>query len=148
MKIKQIKKMMISGISVTTNNKNELTEDKAKIAQLWDEYTQNHIYTKTHNKVKDTAMYGVYSNYVSDLNGDFDLTVGVEVSKAKNPIVIENERYLVFSKKGELPEIIFETWEEIWEYFENNDEYKRKYSVDFEKYTKEDEIEIYISIQK
>ena len=148
MKIKQIKKMIISGISVTTNNENENTEGKEKIAQLWEEYTQNNIYTKTLNKTKEALMYGVYSNYVSDHNGDFDVTVGIEVTKAKKAILIENERYLVFSKKGELPQIIFDTWEEIWEYFENNNEYKRKYSIDFEKYTAEDEIEIYISIEK
>ena len=148
MKIKQIKKMIISGIKVTTNNENENTEGKEKIAQLWEDYTQNNTYTKTLNKVKDISMYGVYSNYVSDHNGDYDVTVGVEVTKAKNPIIIENERYLVFSKKGELPEIIYDTWQEIWDYFENNDEYKRKYSIDFEKYSVEEEIEIYISIEK
>ena len=148
MKIKQIKKMMISGISVTTNNENEITEGKDKIAQLWENYTQNHIYTKTLDKVKDISMYGVYSNYASDQNGDYDFTVGVEVTKPKNALTIENERYLVFSKKGELPQITFDTWEEISEYFENNNEYTRKYSVDFEKYSVEDEIEIYVSIEK
>lgn len=148
MKIKQIKKMIISGISVTTNNENETTDGKEKIAQLWEDYTQNHTYTKTLNKVKDISMYGVYSNYLCENNGDFDFTVGVEVTKAKNAITIENERYLVFSKKGEFPQITFDTWEEILEYFENNNEYKRKYSVDFEKYSEEDEIEIYISIEK
>ncbi len=136
---------MISGISVTTNNKIEMT-DSERIAPLWEQYTNEYVYTKTLNKVNDSSMYGVYSNYVSDYNGDYDVTVGVEISKAKNVIIIENEHYLVFSKKGELPQIVLETWQEIWDYFENNDEYKRKYSIDFEKYTKEDEIEIYISI--
>ncbi len=148
MKIKQIKKLIISGITTTTNNKNELIDTSAKIAPLWEEYTTKYIYTNTLNKVKDISMYGVYSNYTSDHNGDFDVTVGVEVSKAKKAVVIENEKYLVFSKQGELPQIIFNTWDEIWEYFETNSEYTRKFSVDFEKYTKEDEIEIYISIEK
>ena len=148
MKIKYIKKLMISGISVTTNNENEMTEGKDKISQLWDDYTKNDIYKKTFNKANNTSMYGVYSNYISDHNGDFDLTVGVEVTKPKNAITIENERYLMFSKKGEIPQVIFDTWQEIWDYFENNDEYKRKYSIDFEKYSTEDEIEIYISITK
>ena len=43
--------------------------------------------------------------------------VAVEVTKTKNkPIIIENQKYLVFTKEGELPEVAFEAWKEIWEY--------------------------------
>jgi len=147
MKVKYIKKLMISGISVTTNNTNEMNEETQKIAPLWEQYDKENIYTKTFNKSNDSSFYGVYSNYTSDLNGDYDVTVGVEVTKPKNAIVIEDERYLVFTKQGELPDVAFELWEEIWDYFANNSEYERKYTIDFEKYSKEDEIEIYISIK-
>jgi len=138
---------MISGISTTTNNQDELCEDTQKIAPLWEKYDTDNIYGQTFNKENNTSMYAVYSNYVSDLHGDYDITVGVEVTKPKNALVIENEKYLMFSKEGELPDVAFEAWQEIWEYFENNNEYERKYSFDFEKYSKEDEIEIYISIK-
>ncbi|KAB7887066.1 GyrI-like domain-containing protein [Poseidonibacter ostreae] len=148
MKTKRIRKLMISGISVTTNNKNEMNEETAKIATLWDDYSENSVYSATHDKANNSSMYGVYSNYTSDVNGDYDVTVGVEVTKNKKAIVIEDEKYLVFKKEGELPQVVIDTWKEIWDYFENNDEYKRKYSIDFEHYTKEDEIEIYISIEK
>ena len=147
MKIKRIKKLMISGISVTTNNKNEMNEDTQKIAPLWEQYDKEYIHTKTLNKAKDSSLYGVYSNYTSDLNGDFDVTVGVEVTKPKNVIIIENEKYLVFKKEGEVPEVAIETWQEVWDYFSTESEYERKYSIDFEKYSKRDEIEIYISIK-
>ncbi|MDB2405411.1 GyrI-like domain-containing protein [Arcobacteraceae bacterium] len=147
MKKTYIKKLMISGISITTNNKNELCEDTQKIAPLWEKYDTDNIYGKTFNKENNTAMYGVYSNYISDLHGDYDVTVGVEVTKPKNALIIENEKYLLFTKKGELPDVTFEAWQEIWDYFANNKEYERKYSFDFEKYSKEDEIEIYISIK-
>ena len=139
---------MISGISITTNNKNETNEETAKITGLWDSYEENNTYSATHDKANNSSMYGVYSNYTSDVNGDYDVTVGVEVTKSKKAIVIEDEKYLVFKKEGELPQVVIDTWKEIWDYFEKNDEYKRKYSIDFEHYTKEDEIEIYISIEK
>ena len=139
---------MISGISVTTNNENESNDETAKIAGLWDDYESKGAYSATHDKANNTSMYGVYSNYTSDLNGDYDVTVGVEVTKSKKAIVIEDEKYLVFKKEGELPQVVVDTWAEIWDYFENNDEYKRKYTIDFEHYTKEDEIEIYIAIEK
>ena len=148
MKTTRIKKLMINGISVTTNNKNEMNEDTAKITGLWDDYEEKNTYSATHDKANNSSMYAVYNNYTSDVNGDYDVTVGVEVTKSKKAIVIEDEKYLVFKKEGELPQVVIETWKEIWDYFENNDEHKRKYSIDFEHYTKEEEIEIYISIEK
>ena len=147
-KTTRVKNLMISGKTITTNNKNEMNEQTAKIQTLWDDYSEENVYSATHDKANNSSMYGVYSNYTSDLNGDYDVTVGVEVTKAKNAIVIKDEKYLVFKKEGELPQVVIDTWTEIWEYFENNTEYKRAYTIDFEHYTKEDEIEIYISIEK
>jgi predicted transcriptional regulator YdeE len=137
---------MISGISAVTNNEFEMSEENGKIAQLWEDYFAKDIYKTTFNKANNDSMYGVYSNYVSDLTGNYEITVGVEVTKSKNAIVIEDKKYLVFSKKGELPSVVVELWEEIWDYFEKNTEYERAFTVDFEKYTKEDEIEIYVAI--
>ena len=147
MKVTRVKNLMISGISCITNNKFELESEDGKIPQLWDDYIEKNAYGSTFNKANSKYMYGVYSDYTSDVNGDYKVTVGVEVTKPKNAIVIEDERYLVFSNKGELPDVVLQTWGEIWEYFQNNSEYERKYTIDFEKYVKEDEIEIYIAIK-
>ena len=86
----------------------------------------------------------------SDGIGDWDVMdgIGVEVTKSKHAIVIADEKYLIFKKVGELPEIVIDTWVEIGEYFENNSEFTRAFTIDFEHYTKENEIEIYISIEK
>lgn len=147
MKVKNIKKLMIAGISEITNNKNELNEDTAKIPQLWDKYVDENIYSKTFDKANNSYMYGVYSDYESDDMGDYKVTIGVEVKKPKNAIIIEDQqRYLVFTKKGELPDVVIDVWQEIWEYFDGEPQYERAYKVDFEKYVSEDEVEIYISI--
>ena len=147
MNVTKIKKLMIAGISDITNNKNEMSGETEKISPLWNRYMEEDIYKKTFNKAKKEYLYGVYSDYVSDVNGDYKITVGTEVTKAKNAIVIEDQRYLVFYKKGEFPNVVIDTWNEVWEYFaDENSEYKRAYSVDFEKYLTMDELEIYISI--
>jgi predicted transcriptional regulator YdeE len=146
MKVTRIKKLMISGISAVTNNEFEMSEENGKISQLWEDYFAKDIYKTTFNKANNDSMYGVYSDYESDVTGNYEITVGVEVTKSKNAIVIEDKKYLVFSKKGELPSVVVELWEEIWDYFEKNSEYERAFTVDFEKYTKEDEIEIYVAI--
>lgn len=147
MKVTRIKKLMISGISVVTNNEFEMSEENGKIAGLWEEYFQKDIYKKTFDKANSDFMYGVYSNYESNASGNYKVTVGVEVTKPKNAIVIEDKKYLVFSKQGELPMVVVELWEEIWDYFEKNSEYVRAFEIDFEKYAKEDEVEIYVSIK-
>jgi len=148
MKVSYVKNLMLLGISTTTNNENEKNEETQKIAPLWEKYDEENIFGKTLNKLNNTSFYGVYSNYVTDVNGDFDVTVAVEVTKNKNnPIIIKNQKYLVFKKEGELPEVAFEAWQEIWDYFENNSEYERAYGVDFEKYSKREEVEIFISIK-
>lgn len=148
MKVSYVKNLMLQGISVRTNNKNESEVETQKIAPLWAKYDEEGIFSKTLNKVVNTSFYGLYLNYESDVNGDYDAMVAVEVTKTKNsPIIIENKKYLVFKKEGELPEVAFEAWKEIWEYFENNSEYERAYGVDFERYSKREEVEVFISIK-
>lgn len=147
MKTHRIKKLMLAGSSVRTNNKDEMSENDGKIVQLWDDYVKNDIYNKTFNKSKEPYLYGVYSEYDSDLNGDYTVSVAVEVTKSKNAIVIEDQKFLVFKNKGEFPEVVIDTWEIVWKYFEENDEYTRMYTVDFEKYISKDELEIYIAIE-
>ncbi len=148
MKVSYVKNLILQGISVRTNNETESNEETQKIAPLWAKYDEENIFSKTLNKANNTSFYGLYLNYESDVNGDYDAMVAVEVTKTKNkPIIIENQKYLVFTKEGELPEVAFEAWQEVWEYFENNSEYERAYAVDFEKYSKKEEVEIYISIK-
>ncbi len=147
MKVTRIKKLMISGISTVTNNEFEMSEENGKIAQLWEEYFAKDVYKKTFDKANNDFMYGVYTDYESDATGNYKVTVGVEVTKPKNAIVIEDKKYLVFKKQGELPMVVVELWEEIWDYFEKNSEYERAFEIDFEQYAKEDEIEIFVSIK-
>ena len=147
MKVTRIKKLMIAGLSTVTNNEIEMSEENGKIAGLWEEYFSKDVYKKTFDKANSDFMYGVYSDYESDASGNYKVTVGVEVTKPKNAIVIEDKKYLVFTKQGELPMVVVELWEEIWEYFEKNNEYERAFEIDFEKYAKEDEIEIFVSIK-
>ena len=147
MKVTRVKKLMVSGISTVTNNEFEMSEENGKIAQLWEEYFANDVYKKTFDKANSDFMYGVYSDYETTDEGNYKITVGVEVTKPKNAIVIEDKKYLVFKKQGELPMVVVELWQEIWDYFGKNSDYERAFTVDFEKYAKEDEIEIYVAIK-
>ena len=95
-------------------------------------------------------MYGVYHNYASDANGDFDVTVGadvLEVTEEMKEVTLEEGRYLMFPVKGELPQAIIDTWQHVWAYFDDPSiDERRAYETDFEKYISEDEVEVYIGV--
>lgn len=147
MKAEIVKKLMLSGLSIITNDIDEQNESSAKLTKLWDDYETKGVYGKTFNKYLHSALYCIYSEYENEEKGNYTATVAIEVTKAKNAMIIENGRYLVFKNKGELPGIVKQTWVEIKEYFEENSEFTRKFSVDFERYLNEDEVEIFISIK-
>jgi predicted transcriptional regulator YdeE len=117
MKVKYLEKFYVAGITVRTNNVTELNEETAQIPQLWQRYIDESIESKTFNKSNNFAMYGVYNKYEKDVNSDYDYTIGVEVTKPKNAITIEKDKYLVFSKKGEFPDVVIDTWYDVWDYF-------------------------------
>ena len=102
MKVSYVKKLMLLGISTRTNNANEKDKDTQKIAPLWEKFDVENTYSKILNKANNTSFYGVYSNYESDVNGDYDATVALEVTKSKNNAMVkENKKYLVFTKQGD-----------------------------------------------
>ncbi|MCW4628168.1 MULTISPECIES: GyrI-like domain-containing protein [Marinomonas] len=55
--------------------------------------------------------------------------------------------YLVFSGEGQMPQVVVSVWEEIWAYFSrDNCPHQRAYTVDFECYTSEHSVEVYIAL--
>jgi len=152
MRVEEIEEKMIYGISTRTKNSNEMNPETAKIASIWQKFDN----TVEVNYKDGERVYGVYYNYESDANGEFDVLAGYKTPNNKlDNVKIQKGRYLVFNKAFEDTDAntriqaIIETWGEIWEYFSNeNSQYKRIYKTDFEYYRGLNEIEIYISIAK
>lgn len=92
---------------------------------------------------------GIYYNYESDENGEYDVMAGVEgEDKALTQVEIQSGRYLCFKFEGELPAACIQGWMYVWNYFQQADcAYKRVYATDFEKYTSESGVEIYIGVK-
>lgn len=149
MKKVSIKNLLISGIKIRTNNQNEQNPNTAKIAKLWEDFYSQNVFSKIVNKKENANIYGVYSSYESDVNGDFDVIAGVEVSKCSGhfeTINIQEAKFLVFEKSGSMPQAVIECWQEIWKYFQTSQEI-RAYKIDFEKYINQECVQIYISIK-
>lgn len=150
MRIEEIKEKLIYGILTRTKNIDEMNPQTVKIGAIWQKFDNSvDIDYKGGERV-----YGVYYNYESDANGEFDVLAGCETYNEKLASVkIEKGKYLVFNKVYEenndnsRVQAVIETWGKIWEYLSNeNSQYKRAYKTDFEYYKNQNEIEIYISI--
>lgn len=129
----------VVGFKITTNNKTEIGSC-ANIPKLWSKFYQSKLISKD-------VKYGVYFNYKDKHFSDYDLLVGVlgDISDRFDYVTICPGKYFVFKKCGEIHKIVVELWKEIWNFFENNN-VKRAYKTDFEKYLSDNEVEIYISI--
>lgn len=144
MKVTEINEdITLYGFTIRTKNSNEMNSATAKIAPIW-----NKFFAEIAPTLKDTSkVYGLYSNYESDASGEFDLTSCTDQKvNNSNIVTLKKGKYLVFSAKGVMPQVVIDTWGDIWNYFSNDSEYKRSYLTDFELYKSGDEIEIYIGI--
>lgn len=139
---------IVVGITGRTSNNDE--NIGMVIGGLWQDFYGKGIYDSIENKVNDKAV-GIYSDYESDFMGEYSITVGAEVSEAKNISedyiikVIPKGRYAKFIVRGHMQRAVAEFWEELW-----NVNLDRNYLCDFEEYQNCDEenaeVYIYISI--
>ena len=141
---------IVSGPKTRTNNQTEMIPAQARLPLLWGSFLSQHTKEQIPDQVKDSPVYGVYTNYQSDFNGDYDVIVGVETrstdSDSFSSVKIAEGNYLVFEKPGNMPQVIIETWLAIWDYFSEPQSVTRLYTADFEVY-KNDGVAIYIAVE-
>ena len=90
--------------------------------------------------------YGIYFNYATNHQADYDFAIASEAVLETNIPVIEVEDlsfYEVFRCKVDK---IYQTWQLLWKK-EQQGLLKRAYSVDFEKYHPDGLVEIYIAVE-
>lgn len=144
--LQRLDSFQVAGLTARTTNRDESDPQAARIGTLWDRFFGERIYEKTPHRVDDMRLYGVYSGYEADVHGAFDITTGVAVADGPASVRIEGGNYLVFSAKGEMPQMVIDLWETIWAYFEAHPETQRRYRSDFEAYSGPDEVAIHIGV--
>ena len=148
MNVIYVNEKTISGLSARTNNKNEMNPVARKIAPLVQTFDE----AVSVNYRAGARVYSVYYDYESDASGDYSVLIGADAVESSSLVLsevkIQAGNYLVFSAQGQVPQIVFETWSEIWRYFSNDEcVHTRAYITDFEFYKSQDEIEIHIGIK-
>ncbi|AZN36187.1 GyrI-like domain-containing protein [Iodobacter ciconiae] len=139
----------VAGIAVRTKNSDEFNPTTARIARLWGQFFTENLIDKIPDRLADSPVYGVYSEFENDANGLYDLTAGVSVRQAGDDfthVAIEPGSYLVFEGAGPMPGAVIQAWGHVWTYFEQNPQIKRSYQSDFESYLGPSEVHVYIGV--
>ena len=149
MKLIKLDKKQIKGISVRTTNSNEFNSETSKIGALYQTFDK-----KVPVDYKNGArVYGVYYNYDSDHSGEYSVLAGTDKTtllptEPLEQVTLMSGDYLVFEAKGEVPQVVIETWSKVWDYFSSEEtQHQRAYTTDFEYYKNQKEIELYIAIK-
>lgn len=121
--------------STQTNNFND-PEIMAKIGRLWQESAD--LFGQGSN------VYGVYHQYQSDYKGDYTLSVATEnPTEQTSALSVPQTEYRVFPTTREQ---IVQNWQQIWQ-LEEAGELQRAYLVDYEQYSADGQVAIYIGLK-
>lgn len=128
---------VLTGVAIRTTNLRE-SGPEAQIPSLWERYFASGLQQQPGVK-NPHLLYALYTDYESDVNGEYTLLLGHELERADPEFgevtaEIPEASYIKFtSKRGPVQQVVVELWQEIWAFFQNS-ELKRAYSGDFERY--------------
>lgn len=139
------------GLAVrTTNENNQAMQD---IGRLWGKFLGEDVSSKIPDRISDD-VYCIYTDYENDATGAYTTLLGHKVVSLENiPEGLAGKEipaatYQVFPSKGKLPDIVVNTWKQIW-----NSDIERAYIADFERYRSDSvdpenaEVETYVSVK-
>lgn len=149
----------VIGLEARTRNADELDPATARIAGHYETFFKNDVAAQIADKVDPGSMVALYSDYESDENGEYSLTLGYEVAgdgdvpAGLSIKTLPASTYaVVTSDRGALPGVVIATWQRIWQMSDDELGGKRTFTGDFELYDEraqnpeEAEVDIYIAI--
>lgn len=139
-------------IGITARTSNHAPDMGSVIGGLWHQFFGQGIYDSLADKVTASSL-GLYSNYASDADGEYDITVCCETAEdTKLPEgTVKREiaagRYAKFVLKNPDEDAVAVFWKALWQMPLN-----RTYKTDYEEYFqgasgRPDEIHVYIGIK-
>ena len=139
----------LAGITTRTTNAAEFSPATAQIAPLWQRFFSERVAQSVPDYTPQSALYGVYSGYESDAMGAFDVSAAVlatAVPEGLQAVNVPAGPYLVFEAQGPMPATVIALWAAVWQYFQGQPSHPRRYGSDFEEYSGEGRIAIYIGV--
>lgn len=134
--------MTLVGLTVRTNNKNEMDPSTRKIGPLIDYYWQHQIAQKIQYRSDAGKTYVAYTDYESNEHGEYTFFVGESVSSPENQdesqfriLLIPKGNFQKFTtESGKMPDNIIHAWQKIWAMSPDELGGQRNYIADFEVY--------------
>ena len=143
----------VMGITLRTTNKEAI--EVGTIAQLWQKFFTESIFSDIKNKV-DNSIIALYYDFENGKEGEYSLLIGARVSSSTEvPVglmvqhVPAQKRTVFVSETGSIDHIVFDLWQKIW-VLEDQNKLERTYIADYELYDarsqnpQEAQIEIHI----
>ena len=140
---------IIAGLCARTNN--SASDMSQVIGGLWTRLYGEGLHLSMPNKANDKSVV-LYSDYASDASGDYDITVGFEVTtddRLPEGLTVKRipaGRYAKFIVKGDMHQAVSDFWQALWTM-----DLDRAYTGDYEEYQNSDmeqaEIHMYIALR-
>ena len=155
--------LKLVGITTRTNNSQIFERDPStnKIAATVQKYFHNGLGEKIKDRKNPGTDFCVYTNYESDVNGDYTYFIGEEVTsfeeidKEFETLTIPVQNYEKFTNQaGPMPTVCIDMWQNIWKMNASDLGGERAYIADFEVYDERSvdhnnvTLDIYIGIKK
>jgi predicted transcriptional regulator YdeE len=137
----RLPEIKLIGITARTNNANEVNPSLAKITPTVQKYFHGGLPAKIPHRTKPETTFCVYTDYESDITGDYTYFIGEEVSSFETipdgfeTLLIPAQVYTKFTTKpGPMPHVVIEAWQKIWQMTAQDFGSPRRFCADFEVY--------------
>ena len=129
----------VVGIEASTSNAKEMSPNGV-IPKQWARFQRENLTAQIPNKA-DSSVLAVYSDYVSDKDGEYNFLIGARVTSAKDiPAGMVGKkvpagRYAIFtSNRGPVAKVVVAAWQQIWAVPKSSPGGDRAYRTDYEVY--------------
>lgn len=130
----------LMGISVRTSYTQELDKMKGKIFPCVQRYFHEALFEKIPHRKNPGTTFCVYTDYESDYRGAYTYFIGEEVESFEanamfERLTIPKQHYAKFTAgPAPMPDVVVDSWKEIWEMTPSELGGERNYHADFEIY--------------
>lgn len=149
----ELEPFQIKGEVIKINNPNEASQ---QIMQHWNNFWKHHNFKELKSMPK-----AIYFNYEGNQNDPYSFLVGLSseenteleneetLNKVENKnevshtITIPKQKYVIIEKTGEMPQVVFEAWQEVW-----NSNINRSFNFDIEEYPNPNTVKLYIGLNE
>lgn len=140
-KLVQMSDIKLVGLSVRTNNANEMNPSLAKIGAVMGQFFGQDIASSIQDRHNPGVTLAAYTQYDSDEHGDYTYFLGEQVTAFTHvpanlqTLIIPATHYQVFTTPvGPMPQVVIQAWQDIWQMSPADLGGQRAYKTDFEYY--------------